>query len=120
MRSASLGCDGIPKGRDACVPGHMPRRHVPIKQRARLKGRYGVEEAGHAPPLGALPGVVCLNPEIGGQGGAEAAQRRQEAHLADLFTQFEIERSIAQTSSLLRRFQGVLERGFDESKDSQQ
>ncbi len=69
-----------------CQEAHVPEHDV-----ARLEGGDVVEEEEHFAPLSAGPIDVGLDPKAVGHQRAEAAQRGQEAHLADLLTQAEIE-----------------------------
>ena len=67
------GLRGVPKCCGAGIPGHVPGRHIPVERRPWLKSSYRVEEPCHAAPLGALPGIVGLDPEIRGNRGAKTA-----------------------------------------------
>jgi len=98
----------IVQRRDAGIPRHVPRGHVPIKQRARLQGGHRVEKPGHATPLGSLPGVVGLDPKIGGQRRAKPAQRGEETHLPDAFAEIEVEGGHAQSCGFLGGIEGFL------------
>ena len=92
------GLRRVLKRGSARVPGHVPRGHIPIEEGSRLKGSYRIEKRSHAAPLGSFPCIVGLDPEKGGQWGAETAQSRQKAQLSDLFAQIEVESGSPQPS----------------------
>ena len=55
----------------------------------RLEGGDGVEERGHATPLGLFPGSVRLDPEQGRHRCTEPAQRGKETRLPNPLAQID-------------------------------
>ena len=90
----------ILQGGGTGIPGHVPHSDVPVEERVGLQGGDGVEERVHAAPLGLFPGGVGLDPEEGGERGAESAQRGEKARLTDLLAEAEIEHRRAEPGFL--------------------
>src|SRR5205814_10201301 len=75
----------------ACVPSHVPRRHVPKQNRAWLQGRDLPEKKKNPAPFRSFPGNVRLNEKSIRDEGTETAQRRNKAQLTDLLAKSQIE-----------------------------
>ena len=72
---------------DRGIPRHVPRGHVPVGERARLKRRNGIEQPRHAAPLGIFPSRVGFDPKNGRERGAESTERGEKPRLADALAQ---------------------------------
>jgi hypothetical protein len=84
----------------------MPCRHVPEQDSVRLQSCDLTEEKQDATPLCPLPRDVCLDKEEIRSHCAETAEGGDEAELADLFAQCEIEwrgRGMAPSPHIMKR-----------------
>ena len=97
----------------------MPTGQVPVDEGARLQGSHALEKPGHAAPRGLLPRGVSLDPEKGGNEGAESAEGGRVGKLPDLFAQFDVERRGAQTGRTVGGVEGLLERQAGQTEEKE-
>src|SRR5207247_7488148 len=72
------------------VPSHVPCRHVPKQDHARLKRGDLPEQQQYTPPFCPLPGHMRLNEKSIGDDCPKSAQSRDETELAKFFAKIEI------------------------------
>ena len=104
---------------DAGVPGHVPGRHIPKQDGARLqRGRF-TEQEEDATPLGAFPGDVRLDEDDVRDERTKTAQGGEKTELADLFSQVEPEPGLMEIGAAMLLGESGLDRQAQRAEDEQ-
>src|SRR4051812_13529155 len=93
---------GVIESGDACIPRHVPCRHVPEKNHVWLKRRRLTKKPDHTCPVGPFPGHMRLDENDVRDNCAESTQCRDEAELSDLLAEAEAEIDAPQVQLALR------------------
>src|SRR5262249_30650378 len=109
----------IVHGCRACVPGHVPRRHVPKQRNVRLQSRYLSEQKQNASPFRALPRHLRLDEKKIGDDRAKSAERSDETELSDSFAKIEVGDLTHAHLSMLQRAR-TLRRKLNHAEDEKQ